>query len=164
MAAASKWLEGAAPRCGSRPLAGLAVGPPGGRGPKKSALSASADGGIAARFVSRSERRHRRPRCEVVDLALPSVEDQNLDGALAAEPRHHRLRADLACPTRHEGPGNPRPVRYVRLPVLPAAQRRARRAGRGGLRPARRQAPAPPPRPAPAGPLRPPVRRVRIAV
>src|SRR2546423_2046380 len=104
------------------------------------------------------------PRWEVVDLALPSVEDQNLDGALAAEPRHHRLRAALACPARHEGPGDPRAVRDVRLPLLPAAQRHPRRAGRGRLRPARRQAPAPPPRPSPAGPLRPAVRRVRIPV
>src|SRR5690349_23119516 len=101
---------------------------------------------------------------EVVDLALPSVEDQNLDGALAAEPRHPRLRADLACPPRHEGRGHPRPVRAVGLPLLPAAQRRPRRAGRGRLRPARRQAAAPPPGAAAAGPLRPPVRRIRVAV
>src|SRR4051812_30867699 len=104
------------------------------------------------------------PRCEVVDLALPSVEDQNLDGALAAKSRHHRLRADLACPAGHEGPGHPRPVRYVRLPLLPTVERRARRAGRGRLRPARRQAPPAPPGPPPAGPLRPAVRRIRITV
>src|SRR2546423_8562884 len=101
------------------------------------------------------------PRWEVVDLALPSVEDQNLDGALAAEPRHHRLRADLACPARHEGPGDPRAVRDVRLSLLPAAERHPRRAGRGRLRPARRQASPPPPRPSPAGPLRSAVRRGR---
>src|ERR1043166_7337702 len=97
------------------------LGPVGARSPalrgpadeKNSALSASADGGIPAGAAGPTGTSTDPPRCEVVDLALPSVEDQNLDGALAAEPRHHRLRTDLACPSGHEGPGDPRAVRHV---------------------------------------------------
>src|SRR5947209_7321712 len=105
------------PVAGPTARVGLGAGPAGPQDVQKTALSASADGGIGAGCPTPTDPERGRPRWEVVDLALPSVEDQNLDGALAAEPRHHRLRADLACPPRHQGPGHPRPVRYVRLPV-----------------------------------------------